>query len=419
MSEQGRIVGPITTTAAARWKELHGERSWDGLLRPLDLDLRRTLIWYGEMAQATYDAFNHERHSPHAGLSRFGRKRFFERVMQPGHAAAYRVTRFLYATSSAPAAPAAAFVRGRHPRHRCKDSNWIGYVAVATDAGKAVLSRRDVVVAWRGTIQALEWVDDLEFAMVHPKGILGDAAGADAMVHRGWFSIYTSTDPASTHNKDNARSQVLAEVRKLVDMYKDEEVSITVTGHSLGAALATLNAFDIVENGYNCMASATFPVTAFAFASPRVGGAGFKKRFDAAAAAVGLRVLRVRNARDIVPKYPALLYHDVGSELAIDTGASPYLRATGDKRVWHNLECYLHGVAGAPTAAGGAFEIVVERDVALVNKLYDALREEHGVPAGWWVPWNKGMVKGDDGRWRLVDCEDEDGEDAVVPPVNK
>uniref|UniRef100_A0A452ZZ90 Phospholipase A1 n=1 Tax=Aegilops tauschii subsp. strangulata TaxID=200361 RepID=A0A452ZZ90_AEGTS len=112
------------------------------------------------MAQATYDAFNHERHSPHAGLSRFGRKRFFERVMLPGHAAAYRVTRFLYATSSAPAAP------------------------------------------------------------------------------------------------------VLAEVRKLVDMYKDEEVSITVTGHSLGAALATLNAFDIVENGYNCMASATFPVTA-------------------------------------------------------------------------------------------------------------------------------------------------------------
>ncbi|XBJ12790.1 hypothetical protein VPH35_017243 [Triticum aestivum] len=206
--EQWSLVGPITATAAARWKELHGERSWEGLLRPLDLELRRTVIWYGEMAQATYDAFNYEKHSPHAGHSRFGSKRFFEHVMLPGHAAAYRITRFLYA----------------------KESNWIGYVAVATDAGKATLGRRDVVVVWRGTIQALEWIKDLEFAMVHPKGILGEVTGAEAMVDRGWFSIYTSTDQASTHNKVSARKQVLAEVRKLVDTYKDEEVSITVTG---------------------------------------------------------------------------------------------------------------------------------------------------------------------------------------------
>ncbi|KAI5020466.1 hypothetical protein ZWY2020_045354 [Hordeum vulgare] len=407
MSEPWRLVGPITATAAARWKELHGERSWEGLLRPLDLDLRHTVIWYGEMAQATYDAFIHESHSPHAGHSRFGRKRFFERVMLPGHATTYRVTRFLYAMSSARAAPTAAFVRGGHSRRRYKESNWIGYVAVATDEGKAALGRRDVVVAWGGTVQAMEWVDDHEFAMVHPKGILGDATGVDAMVHRGWLSIYTSTDPASTHNKESARDQVLAEVRKLVDTYKDEEVSITVTGHSLGAALATLSAFDIAENGYNCKPAAAFPVTVFAFASPRVGGTGFKKRFHAAATA-GLRVLRVRNARDVVPRYPALPYHDVGAELVIDTSASPYLKIPGDKHMLHNLECYLHGVAGAPTAAGEGFEHVVERDVALVNKSYDALKEEYGVPAAWWVPWNRGMVIGDDGRWRLVDCEDED-----------
>ncbi|TVU20251.1 hypothetical protein EJB05_36453 [Eragrostis curvula] len=340
------------------------------------------------MAQATYDAFNHERLSPHAGLSRFGKRRFFERVQLPGQAATYRVTKFLYATSSVPV-PDAFIVRGSAAvvsrARRCRESNWIGYVAVATDEGKAALGRRDIVVAWRGTMRSLEWVDDMEFAMVKPKGLVRDHEGAEPMVHRGWLSMYSSSNPMSSHNKESAREQVLSEVRRLVDMYKDEELSITVTGHSLGAALATLNAFDIAANGYNVaqpggVSPSPCPVTAFAFASPRVGGAGFKRRFDAAA--LGLRLLRVRNARDVVPKYPAVFYHDVGAELAIDTRRSPYLRSPGHKQVWHNLENYLHGVAGTQGAHGG-FRLAVERDVALVNKSYDSLRDDFGVPA--WV----------------------------------
>ncbi|AQK92332.1 Phospholipase A1-IIgamma [Zea mays] len=355
---------------ARRWRELHGgDNSWTGLLDPLDLDLRRTVLRYGEMAQATYDAFNCERASPHAGLSRFARARFFDRARLPAHAAAYRVTRFLYATSSV--AVPAAFMLWR----------------------------------WSGPTP-----DDLEFPMVPTEGRLGDGDACDAMVHRGWLSMYTSADPASSHNQDSARDQALGEVRRLVDAYKDEELSVTVTGHSLGAALATLNAFDIAANGYNVAATATAacPVTAFAFASPRVGGAGFRKRFDAVP---GLRLLRVRNARDVVPKYPAVFYHDVGAELAVDTGESPYLRSPGRERTCHNLEVYLHGVAGTRGARGG-FELAVARDVALVNKAHDALRDDHGVPPEWWVPLNRGMVEGADGRWSLMDCEEEEDDEA-------
>ncbi|KAF0927000.1 hypothetical protein E2562_029226 [Oryza meyeriana var. granulata] len=396
---------------AQRWRELHGEGNWDGLLDPFDLDLRRTVICYGEMAQATYDAFNREKPSPHAGLSRFGRRRFFERAQLPDHAAAYRVTKFLYATSSV-AVPEPFILRSVSRGRRCRESNWIGYVAVATDDGKAALGRRDIVVAWRGTLQALEWINDMEFVMVPPKGLLEDEA-SDAMVHRGWLSMYTSSDSESSHNKDSARDQVLSEVARLVSMYEDEELSITVTGHSLGAALATLSAFDIAANGYNrasrAAATATgCPVTAFVFASPRVGGHGFKRRFDGARG-LGLRLLRVRNTRDIVPRYPtAPPYHDVGAELAIDTGESPYLRRPGNELVWHNLECYLHGVAGARGGETGRFELAVKRDVALANKTYGALRDEHAVPAGWWIPSNRGMVRDSGGRWTLMDCEEDE-----------
>ena len=59
-------------------------------------------------------------------------------------------------------------------------------------------------------------------------------------------------------------------MRKLVDTYKDEDVSITVMGHNLWVALATLSAFCIAEN---CQKRRS-----------RVGAADFKKRFDVAMA---------------------------------------------------------------------------------------------------------------------------------------
>lgn len=394
---------------ASRWRELQGADSWSGLLDPLDIDLRANLIAYGELTQATYDGFNQERRSPHAGACVFG---YSDLLAGSGAAAAgsYAVTRFIYATSALPGVPEAFLLLPLPdllPESWSRESNWMGYVAVATDDGVAALGRRDILVAWRGTMRGLEWVNDFDFTPVSAAPVLGPAAAANpfALVHRGFLSVYTSSNPDSKYNQTSARDQVLAEVSRLVALYKDEVTSITVCGHSLGASLATLNAVDLAANGVNAPPAGSSqppcPVTALVFASPRVGDGNFKR---ALASFPDLRALHVKNAGDIVPTYPPLGYVDVAVQLPIATGRSPYLRQPGTIATLHNLECYLHGVAGEQGSAGG-FRLEVDRDVALVNKGEDALKDQYPVPAQWWVAKNKCMVKGADGHYALQDFE--------------
>jgi hypothetical protein len=197
------LVGSIDK----RWKHLSGENHWKDLLDPLDNDLRRYIIHYGEMAQATYDSFNAQKASKYAGSSLYAKDDFFTKVhLEKGNPFKYRVTKFLYATSQVQL-PEAFIVKSLSREAWSKESNWIGFVAVATDEGKTTLGRRDIVIAWRGTIRNLEWVNDFEFNFVSASKILGESG--DPKVHQGWYSIYTSDDSRSPYNKNSARDQVI------------------------------------------------------------------------------------------------------------------------------------------------------------------------------------------------------------------
>jgi hypothetical protein len=201
------------SSIASRWRELQGSQSWAGLLDPLDADLRASVIAYGELAQATHDGFNSERRSPHAGSCLYSRAGLLAAcaVSRPEH---YTVTKFLYATSgksSVPQLTDALFVRPLQEEEGTLESNWMGYVAVATDEGVTALGRRDIVVAWRGTVTKLEAGNDFDYALASAAPVLGPSAAVnypDAQVHHGFLSVYTSRDKDSKFDKTSARDQV-------------------------------------------------------------------------------------------------------------------------------------------------------------------------------------------------------------------
>ena len=190
--------------------------------------------------------------------------------------------------------------------------------------------------------------------------------------------------------------------------YKDEDLSITFVGHSMGSAIATLNATDIVFNGYNKIPDQpdkAIPVTAFCLACPRVGDLGFSKVF---AELTNLHVLRINNELDIVPKYPFdIWYSDVGKELVINSTKSTFLKSS----LWdvlltvHQLEVHLHTVAGYQGSK--PFELVINRDKALLNKWADYLDDKYRIVSSWWTEKNKSMVQNDDGTWELKDSEED------------
>ncbi|XP_044497728.1 phospholipase A1-IIgamma-like [Mangifera indica] len=262
----------------SNWKELSGENNWSGLLKPLNKSLCDNLIHYSKRIEAVYDTVGQSVANPLCyGQPTYEEKDLFSKVGLEH----YTMNNYVYGKSTFD------FIDNAIPR------SWFGFVAVATDEGKKHLGRREILICWRGTVTIMDWVKNLHFNQISASPILGEHTG-DACVHAGFFSIYMS-----------ARDQVLSTVKKLVKQYEHEEISITVTGHSLGSAFAILTAVDIVANGYNSnSSSSSMPdamVTVFAFSSPKIGNSDFVNvfnKFD------NLHLLHIRHNLDVVPRVP-------------------------------------------------------------------------------------------------------------------
>lgn len=393
-------------TISNQWREIHGFHNWEGLLDPLHPWLRREIVKYGEFVGATYDAFDFDPLSEYCGSCRYNRHKLFQELGLTNHG--YKVTKYLYAMSHVDVPD--WFERSYSMWS--KDSNFMGYVAVSGDRETARIGRRDILVAWRGTVAPTEWFNDLRTKLQR-----FDREDKNVKVQSGFHTIYKSKDEETRYNKLSASEQVMQELERLVKFFKGrgEEVSLTISGHSLGGALALLNAYE---------AAKMFPdvfISVISFGSPRVGNVAFKEKLNA----LGVKTLRVVVKQDIVPKLPGLLlnsilnklnavtsklswvYRHVGTQLKLDALVSPYLKRDSDFCGSHNLETYLHLIDGL-FSHKTRFRRDARRDITLVNKTSDMLIDELKIPEFWYQTPHKGLVLNKYGRWVKPCREPED-----------
>jgi hypothetical protein len=331
---------------ADMWQDIQGANSWNGLLDPMNQVLKAEILRNGHFAQLCYDAFDGEHSSNDNGGCKYSFDKLFDNCEMaadsPVFCKGYEVTKYLYAETD--------IVFGTH----IKQSSWIGFIAVCTDPKEILrLGRRDIVVAWRGTQTAHEWIQDITDILVSARlSRNARLKHKGVRVEKGFLNCYISVGEDSRCARETVRSEII----RLVDEYKDESVSITLTGHSLGAALATLSSYDVKQMLNAHSPARHIPVTVFAFASPRVGNRAFALRMEE----IGVKVLRLVNKNDVVPKVPGIVlnensygwlikvldclpwtYFHVGVQILLDNDDSSIFKHIHPAYA-HSLKVYLH-----------------------------------------------------------------------------
>ncbi|MEY2631349.1 MAG: hypothetical protein RIR00_3 [Pseudomonadota bacterium] len=145
-----------------------------------------------------------------------------------------------------------------------------------------------LILAFRGTEpnKLTDWLSDAEFDLV---------PGPYGQVHKGFLK---------------ALSYVWQEVRAAIDQMQTKGQALWITGHSLGAALATLATAKLRQEDK--------PVYGlYTFGQPRTGDRDFADRFNADFKS---RAFRFVNKEDIVTRVPGRLmtYSHIGNYLYLD-----------------------------------------------------------------------------------------------------
>jgi len=195
-----------------------------------------------------------------------------------------------------------------------------------------------IVVAFRGTETRIEdWMTDAKVTLT---------GGPLGMVHEG-FAI--------------ALGDVWPELAQSLDDYQDGGQGIWITGHSLGAALATLATAKLLERAR--------PVRAlYTYGSPRCGDGSFARSFDALFRG---QTYRFVHDKDVVTRVPPRLgfgYRHVGQTCFLTEAGE--LRTT--EAAWQGFVDSVRGTFD--DFRGAVVEGVEDHAIARYVERLDALR---------------------------------------------
>jgi len=240
----------------------------------------------------------------------------------------YRYVYYAYAAYNQPVGWTCSYcvnyTKGFVNTNQCDNKTYGSYAYVGYHP-----SYNEIVASFRGSSDIPNWIEDID-AIKTPPGQAFPGV-PNAQVEVGFWAYYQSL-----------KSCVLSAVKTLKNSHSN--YVIHTTGHSLGAAGATLFAMDLEENlGYS-------GVQTLNFGSPRVGNKAFS---DAAASKIpGLQ--RMTDNKDCVPGLPPKdlgYYHEVTEVWEHPAGADTYkiCSATdgedptcGDSTLEDNCDDHLH-----------------------------------------------------------------------------
>jgi len=158
-------------------------------------------------------------------------------------------------------------------------------------------------LAFRGSVTVTDWVTDGDsFLVMHSNPLRSRTSNSIPQskyigIHAG-FSHYMFG--ASKDSKSQYET-ILEHLATLFEQYPD--YTLRVSGHSLGAALATLFTFQ-------CGAEDKAPglILCITFASPYVGDTAFFRAFQELMVAGKVRYLRVKNHKDLITTMPKAMW---------------------------------------------------------------------------------------------------------------